>query len=421
MPIYLSLSSIFLAGVLLFFNWKVNRNALFLSLLMVLIATGQVSHYLILHANDPFWLSLFVNLPAPLWNMIGPCLYFYVRSVLTDRLVFRKIDWLHTMPFWINLVGITPYLLTPFSYKIEIANLFIHKMAAASDFRFNWLLDNETNLLLRYALQIGYALACLWMITVFQRRRRQLPGKPSPQGRMIVHWLFAVSLFVLLVGFYYFVGVHLYYRNPSVNRNIVNIYSGLYFFGVGLTFLPSLVLIYPEILYGIPRMRGELVVSLPPASIEPMPPSEDAAPAGASGAVEPKSKAIDPVQTEAADPMQELGQRVLAYMEREKPYLTQDFSIEDLADMLDVPRHHLYYCFKNVLKTRFVTMRADFRVREAKRRLLEADMGKNTFLGIGMSCGFASTSAFYRTFREVEGCTPGEFLDRTKGGNGPSV
>ena len=417
MPIYLSLSSMFLAGVLLFFNWKVNRNALFLSLLMVLIATGQVSHYLILHATEPFWLSLFVNIPGPLWSMIGPCLYFYVRSVLTDRLLFRKKDWLHTLPFWINLVGTLPYLLTPFSYKIEMANLFIHNMTAAKNVRFNWMLGNEAALLSRSALQIGYALACLWMIFVFQRMRSKRPGPPSPQGRMIVHWLQAVSVFVLLVGVYYFIGVYLYYGEPSMNRNIVNVYSGLYFFGVVLTFLPSLVLVYPEILYGIPRKREASTASIPLVYVEPKLPLHDAAPDITSVAVEAETQTIGQNQSEVVDPMQELGQRVLVFMEREKPYLIQDFSIEDLADMLDVPRHHLYYCFKNILKTRFVTLRSEFRVREAQRRLLEADMEKNTFIGIGKSCGFASTSAFYRTFREVEGCTPGEFLERSKGGN----
>ena len=197
MSLYLSLLSMVLAGVLLFFNWKVNRNALFLSLLMVLIATAQVRQYLVLHATEPFWLALFLNSPAPLWSMTGACLFFYVRSVLTDRLTFRKSDWLHTLPFWINLVGTLPYILTPFSYKIEVANMYINNLPAAVDAHFNWFMGNEVNLLLRYSIQIGYALVCLWMVAKFQQRQRHSADRPSSQARMIVPWLVAVSVFVL--------------------------------------------------------------------------------------------------------------------------------------------------------------------------------------------------------------------------------
>jgi AraC-like DNA-binding protein len=86
--------------------------------------------------------------------------------------------------------------------------------------------------------------------------------------------------------------------------------------------------------------------------------------------------------------------------------------MDDLAEMLGVPKHHLYYCFKNVLKTKFVTLRNDYRVNEVKRGLLDADMKVTTLSAIGRDCGFASTSAFYRIFTEHMGCSPGEFIEQ---------
>ena len=427
MSLYLSLLSMVLAGVLLFFNWKVNRNALFLSLLMVLIATAQVRQYLVLHATEPFWLALFLNSPAPLWSMTGACLFFYVRSVLTDRLTFRKSDWLHTIPFWINLVGTLPYILTPFSYKLEVANMYIHNMPAAVDAHFNWFMGNEVNLLLRYSIQIGYALVCLWMVAKFQQRHRHSADRPSSQSRMIVPWLVAVSVFVLLVGIYFFVRVYMYFKHPTLARNLASVYKEVHLIGVALTFLPSLVLIFPEILYGIPRQVRKPAASIPPAITETAQPSEEAEPIGGSEVAEtapvPPASVVQS-QTDAettADPMQELGKRVLTLMERDKPYLRSDFSIEQLSDMLDVPRHHMYYCFKNVLKTKFVNLRTEYRVKEAKKRLLETDLEQTTLYAIGRSCGFSSHTAFYRTFHEVVGCSPGEFIERSRGGEGRPV
>ena len=413
MVLFLSLLSIVLALIMLRYNWKINRNTLFLSLLIILIASAQTRHYLMLHSTDPFWLALLINSPTALWSMTGACLFFYVRSVLTDRMVFRTSDLLHTIPFWFNLVGTLPYIFTPFSYKIEVANLFIHNMEAAKEVRFNWLLNNEWNLLSRHAIQIAYAIACLWMLASFRRRRRLDPNRPMVQGGMIYKWLLAVSVFVLLTGLYYFLGNYFYFRSPSLEREMVSHYRELYISGGLLTCIPSLVLAFPELLYGIPRSRdarnGIHTLSVSPAQN----PETDSGTAPAS----PDASTDTPDLPMAAeeDPFGELGQRVLDFMEREKPFLNPNFSMDDLAEMLAVPKHHLYYCFKNILKTKFVNLRNDFRVRDVKRRLLESDLKETTLEAIGSACGFASQSAFYRIFTEHTGCSPGEYIKKQKG------
>ena len=412
MGLYLSLLNMILALILLMFNWKVNRNALFLSVLMILIASGQTRQYLVFHGNDPFWMAIFINSPGPLWSMIGPCLFFYVRSVLTDRFEFRRSDLLHTLPFWLNLVGIFPYLITPFSYKLEVAQLFIDHMPAAKDVPFNWMMNHEWNLASRNIIQIMYALACLWILAGFQRRRKHDTNRPLPHGGLIYKWLVGVSVFVLLTGLYYFSGAFLYFRNPALGREMVSSYNVLYAFGIVLTCLPALVLIFPEILYGIPRRRegAETTISLaePPATV--------AAPTEEADITIPDTDPEAPKLPDGAadDPFRELGQRVLNFMEQEKPYLQPDFSIEQLAEMLDVPRHHLYYCFKNILQKKFVTLRTEYRVRQAKGLLMNADLKEMTIEGIGRECGFASRSAFYRIFTEQTGYSPGEYNEKNR-------
>ena len=408
-----SLLGMFLALVVLAFNWKVNRNALFLSLLMILSATSQFRQYLIFHATEPFWLAILINNPSPLWSMTGACLFFYVRSVVTDRFEFRKSDLLHTIPFWISLVGIMPYLLTPFSYKIKVANLFIEKMEAISQVEFNWLMNHEQSLQMRYLLQIGYAIACLWMLAGFNKRRKTDLNRPVLQRGLIHKWLVAVSAFVLLTGLYYLISVSIFYEMPSLERNNIPMdYRPLYVIGVLLTFMPALVLIFPEILYGIPRLRDALVHS-------PSTPAPAISEEGTLADVKSTTPAASPPMPEdptrgRQDPFIALSQRVLDFLDREKPYLQQDFSIEELADMLGVPRRHLYYCFNKILKKKFVTLRTEYRIREVKKRLLEADLDNTTLEAIGWSCGFASRSALYRVFTEHEGCSPGEFIEQHK-------
>ena len=332
--------------------------------------------------------------------------------MLTDRVTFRRSDLLHTLPFWVSLGGTLPYLLTPFSYKLEVAYLDINNSDAAYHIRYNWLMNNQWNNLSRSAVQVGYAVACLWMLARFQRVRMQEAFATIPKGGMIYKWLIAVSVFVLLTGIYYFTGAFLFFRNPSLTRSIVSQYHVIYAFGVLLACLPSIVLIFPEILHGIPRRRG--MPAFPKPMIEWS--TRTGASVGDAAASSPDSLPeglSHPVEAEA-DPFQELGQRVLDFMEREKPYLSRDFSIEDLADMLNVPRHHINHCFRTILKTRFDSQRTEFRIREARRRLLEADLKQTTLYSIGQTCGFSSHTGFYRTFREIAGCSPGEFLEQHK-------
>ena len=411
-----SLLSMLLALVVFAFNWKVNRNALFLSILMILIGSSQLRHYLVLHTTEPFWLAILINNPSPLWSMIGACLFFYVRNVLTDQFEFRKSDLLHTIPFWVSLVGILPYLFTPFAHKIEVANLFIQQMAAVKDVDFNWLLDNEVNIKIRYALQIGYALACLWMLAGFKKRRTTDVNRPQAQRGIIHKWMTAVSVYVLLDALYFMIGLTIYSYKPSQARDMPIYYPALYAMGVTITCIPSLVLIFPEILFGIPRLRNTLSPLPPTPALEI---SEDALP---SEAISP-TPAASAATTESSelggkDPFIALGQRVIDYMDREKPYVHQDFSLEDLAEKLGVPRHHLYYCFNKILKKKFVVLRMEYRIKEVKKCLLEADMETTTREAIGGLCGFSSRSAFYRIFTELVGCSPGEFIEmnRPQGG-----
>ena len=407
-----SLLSMLLAMVVFAFNWKVNRNALFLSMLMILIGSSQLRHYLTFHATEPFWLAVLINNPSPLWSMIGPCLFFYVRNVLTDRFEFRKSDLLHTIPFWVSLVGILPYLFTPFAHKIEVANLFIRHMAAVKDVDFNWLMAHEVSLKIRFTLQIGYALACLWMLAGFKKRRTTDVNRPQAQRGIIHKWMTAVSVYVLLDALYFMIGLTIYSYKPSQARDMPIYYPALYAMGVTITCIPSLVLIFPEILFGIPRLRNT-PSPLPPTPAleisEDAPPSEAISPTPAASAATTERSGLG-----GQDPFIELGQRVIDYMDREKPYLRQDFSLEDLAEKLGVPRHHLYYCFNNILKKKFVIHRMEYRIREVKKCLLESDMEKTTLEAIGGSCGFASRSAFYRIFTEQVGCSPGEFIEQHK-------
>lgn len=127
-------------------------------------------------------------------------------------------------------------------------------------------------------------------------------------------------------------------------------------------------------------------------------------------------KETDPVDldSKSLERFQLLAERIRSTMEERKPYLDPAFTLEDLARLLGVPKHHIYHCLNGILNIRFTRLRAEYRIGHAKYLIDEGAGSEKSLQRIGMESGFSSRSSFITAFREVTGHTPGEYL-RTLG------
>jgi YesN/AraC family two-component response regulator len=105
-----------------------------------------------------------------------------------------------------------------------------------------------------------------------------------------------------------------------------------------------------------------------------------------------------------------LSQRVLKYFDTAQPYLKKNFTLDDLADELAVPKHQLYSCLNNYIEKRFTQLRTSFRVEHAKKLLLTAEIDSFSLNGIWVESGFSSRTNFFISFKEETGLTPIEFI-----------
>lgn len=108
----------------------------------------------------------------------------------------------------------------------------------------------------------------------------------------------------------------------------------------------------------------------------------------------------------SAEPDAEIWARVLAYMDREKPYLDPDLTLMKLARRLGIPAKTLSATInlstgENV--SRFVN-RA--RIRDAQAAILRGE----TVTGAMLSSGFNTKSNFNREFLRVAGANPSDWL-----------
>ena len=106
-----------------------------------------------------------------------------------------------------------------------------------------------------------------------------------------------------------------------------------------------------------------------------------------------------------------LSNEILAYIQKEKPFVNSEFSMSHIAVIFNVPQHHVAYCFNHVLDKKFTTLRNDFRVSYAIELLDEGLTNSLSIDGIGLKAGFSTRSNFYSSFKRITGLTPSEYLE----------
>jgi YesN/AraC family two-component response regulator len=184
-------------------------------------------------------------------------------------------------------------------------------------------------------------------------------------------------------------------HNISTREQISNeVYNYITAFSYSL--IPIVMLIFPEVLYGIPKVTRK--------KIELFKSENNYLSKRINTTIEkPENKEENPE-------MNELANLIQNYLLTEKPFVDSKFSMDDLAKQLDVPKHHIYYCFKSILDTKFTTLRSQLRVEYAKELLLNGELGKMSMEGIWSKTGFSSRTNFFVTFKEISGLTPLEYI-----------
>ncbi|MDQ3289722.1 MAG: helix-turn-helix domain-containing protein, partial [Bacteroidota bacterium] len=112
--------------------------------------------------------------------------------------------------------------------------------------------------------------------------------------------------------------------------------------------------------------------------------------------------------------------RLLDYMEFEKPYRQSNITIQDLAGMLQMPKHHLSQIINNQLEKNFYDFINQYRVAEAQLLLVDPKFKHLTNLAIAEEAGFNSKATFNAVFKKQTGQTPSEYV-RNYGNNRPNL
>jgi YesN/AraC family two-component response regulator len=109
------------------------------------------------------------------------------------------------------------------------------------------------------------------------------------------------------------------------------------------------------------------------------------------------------------DKMKELGQIILNWMEEEKVYLNQRYSIQDFARDTNIPYYQLSACINHYLNTNFPDLLNKKRIEHGMELLQKGEFSHYTLEALSAECGFNNRNSFVIAFKKFTGTTPSDF------------
>ena len=395
MLLSLSLTGIVLSVILLHFNTRKNVSTIYLGIFFLLISLYGFYQYVLLYSKSVFLIKLLLlgfAIVFPALYLIGPMLYWYIRSVLTDNSRLKRKDIWHLLPMIIFFLAALPYTFVPFSDKVEAATEAARDVSYIQTYNAT-ILDQIFSVsaiyLSRPILVLGYT---IWSIILFVRYFLQ--NKVSAvfsQQYFMTKWLCLLLGFLLILEVTQILLIirafETHFSELFFTLNVLRIISvaGL----IGLLISPFF---FPAILYGLPRF---------PESNTTMKNNEE------------KPDTIHEEHRKnsnhfESDYLLSIHQKADFCMKEVQPYLQHDFNLAHLSVHTQIPVHHLSYYFREEKKQHFNDYRNEWRIKHAKNLIRKGRANEFTLETIGLQSGFSST------FKKVEGITPSTFAAQVK-------
>ena len=400
MLLFLSILGIFLSLILMYFNTRKNVSTIYLGIFFLLISLYGFYQYVLLYSksvvlNEILLLGYAIVFP-PLF-LIGPMLYWYIRSVLTDDSRLKRMDIWHLLPTIIFLLASLPYTFVPFSDKVEAATAVVKDVAYMQTYKAT-ILDQIFSVsavyLSRPILVLVYT---LWSIGLLFRYSIQRKVSKVFAGQyFMTKWLCMLLAFLFILEvtqiFLIIKAFEMHFSDLYFTLNVFRIFSAM-----GLIGLMISPFFFPVILYGLPRVPDSVMDEVKENTKEPSVPS---------GEIRNHNHFENSY-------IHFIGQKADYCMKEQQPYLQPDFNLNQLSILIHIPVHHLYYYFRKEKKQHFNEYRNNWRITHAKSLIKEGKASGMTLEAIGLLSGFSSRNSFFTAFKKVEGISPSAFAEQS--------
>ena len=381
----------FIVSFLLLINIKEsNRVNLFLFAFFFINNLYSLAHYATIYSKSRTLIAILLVNFTPLFILVGPVLYFYVRGLLRDDYRLDKRDLLHFIPAVLLFINIIPHLFSGFQDKLEYATRVLESPAEIVNFKY-FFIPAGVKFLLRPFVGLFYVILCIRLIVLKFRDERPT----NKQTKLIFRWTSFLIFNTLLVYISFLVFTIFSYQ---ANDYKIAEVKGFYFLIsslIGLVLLNISLLFFPNILYGLPQL--DYIISHKHDSLD----EEN------KEMIKKNARSFEI----SLEKLNLLHDKIEQYC-LTQPYLNPDFSLSTMSADIDIPVHHLSYYFNEHLNINFNTWKNDNKINYVIDLMEKGNNELLTLDALAKQAGFGSRTTFFNAFKQKMGLTPSEFLNK---------
>jgi AraC-like DNA-binding protein len=394
--VYCAISGMVLSAIIMLRGSWFNKANLFLGAHFIVISFLVLVFSFGFKGDSLFWTAMLMGNGLPFFFLCGPLTFLYVRSVLADDAKLRPADYLHFVPFIIQVVFMMPFYLTSWEHKLSVAQIFQDGDARYLTLNLS-LIPDFINSYLGILHLSGYLAWTAYTWLKF-KKSHEIKSFNSLSFKFTERWLvlFFFTAVILLLNTTFVTISQMV--TPSRSEFMASQPVFVKYTAVVLLIIIAGLLSFPEIMYGIPRIK----TTAPADDDEPrQKPEVDCEPdvkPGKEIMMQPKGLLFP-----------EIDQKIENVIQNSTSFLNQDFTIYKLAAELGIPVHHIrFYFTKN--GSSFTIFKNKLRINYAKTILGATEFDKFSIEGIGRQAGFTSSASFYTEFKKETGLTPTEYV-----------
>jgi len=369
-----------------------NQANIYLFFFLLINNIYALSHYATVDSGNKYLIAIMLVHFTPLYLLLGPLFYFYIRGLLTDDHRLTKFDWIHFIPAILFFINIQPYFLNGWAYKLQYAENVIKDVNNFINIDYIFL-PPKFSFLTRPIFAIVYVIASI--ILIYKRTIKE--SYLTDQVKLIYRWivLLVTTSVILYLGFLLFSLLSILINSFTLaeNKGFIFLYATV----IGLLILNLSLLFFPNILYGLPQFDYAIVTKKNREGQHRLGIVED---------VKKQSKSFE-ISSEKLDL---LKLKIDRYLEN-KPYLNPDFNLTMMSSDINIPVHHLSYYFNEHLNIGFNTWKNNFKIDHVITLINDGSGEILTLDALAKQAGFGSRTSFFNSFKQKMGVTPSEYLN----------
>jgi AraC-like DNA-binding protein len=359
--IFLGIVQGFLVGILLLTLKRGNIQANHLLGILMILFSISISGFLLERTSLYRVLPFLIEVPSTVVFLFGPLFYFYVLTLTAPpgKNKLRKKSLLHFIPFFLLILFNLPFYLSSPEEKMMSERNQLFSMADSTI----------------VGLQTIHVLAYMFFIKkILKEYEFKIKSTLSSIENINLKWLkLTIYLFTFIFGL---IAIFLVLSLSGVNIN--------YFFNTIIPLLAALGILG----LGYWGFRQPIIF-----------PAE-------SDSSKNKKYEWSTLTDEKAD---DYLNKLKLIMHEEKPYLDSSLTLQKLADMIGITPQHLSQTINEKMNQNFFDFVNCYRIKEAKRLLVDPRGELLTILAIAEEVGFNSKSSFNTAFKKITGMTPTEY------------